>query len=340
MQQDPAPDELHRELGADDHQLGDQDERNETEVIVADTGIHQALRQEGQDQLQQADRHHPQHQLDHLTAVRVEVTEKVADPPAAGPLLLAQRPEIRTRLQQQGRVGILAVHPGAEPAAGELLPAVGDPPRRGIGNVKVPLPDPVADHKMGLVPMQDARQRAMPLQLVERHPHPLRPEPDRLRRLTDPQHRHPLAGDKGPFPQVLDRVGPTIIAGNHPQTGRAAVHRVKLLVDGEWFTYHICYIYYYYLSLPKNRTGLLSSSNPRKRWAKGSFFNISYGSINMTHQPSSKVKNCLGNQRKSSSNKILPRTLPLPSFLSTKPMPSSSSFFPLNEKRILSGDSI
>ena len=229
VQQDPAPDELHRELGADDHQLGDQDERNETEVIVADTGVHQALRQEGQDQLQQADRHHSQHQLDHLTAVRVEVTEKVADPPAAGPLLLAQRPEVRTRLQQQGRAGILAVHPGAEPAAGELLPAVGDPPRGGVGNVKVPLPDPVADHEMGLVPMQDAGQRAMPLQLVERHPHPLRPEPDRLRRLTDPQHRHPLAGDKGPFPQVLDRVGPPIIAGNHPQTGRAAVPEIQLI---------------------------------------------------------------------------------------------------------------
>ena len=233
VQQDPAPDELHRELGGDDHQLGDQDEGDEAQVVVAHAHVDQALRQEGEDELQQAGRHHAQDQLPQLAAVGRQVAEEIAHAPPPRPLLLAQRQEVGPRLQQQGRPRVLPRHPGAQPAALELLPAVDRPPRRGVGDVETPLLGAVADHEMRLVPMQDAGQGAGPLQLVDRHPHAPRPEADRLRRLADAQHRDALAGDERFLAQALDRIIPPVIAGDHPQASRAAVHRVELVVYGE-----------------------------------------------------------------------------------------------------------
>ena len=48
-----------------------------------------------------------------------------------------------------------------------------------------------------------------------------------------PQHQDALAGDERFLAQALDRIIPPVIAGDHPQAGRAAVHRVELVVYGE-----------------------------------------------------------------------------------------------------------
>ena len=61
-------------------------------------------------------------------------------------------------------------------------------------------PYAVAHHEVPLVPVQDAGQRHLLHQLLQRDAHPLRAEPDALRRLADAQHGHALAGDVAPFP--------------------------------------------------------------------------------------------------------------------------------------------
>ena len=86
---------------------------------------------------------------------------------------------------------------------------------------------------MILVPMQDARQRHIFLQLPERNPHPRCPKPYRLCRLAYPQHRHAFPRDKGFIPQGLQAVRAAVVLGYHAEAGGAAVHRVELVIVGK-----------------------------------------------------------------------------------------------------------
>ena len=58
MQQDPATDKIHGKFGHKDHQLRNQYQGYKTQITIPDTRIHHALRQEWQDQLQDARRQH------------------------------------------------------------------------------------------------------------------------------------------------------------------------------------------------------------------------------------------------------------------------------------------
>ena len=64
--------------------------------------------------------------------------------------------------------------------------------------VSVPfLPDVIAHHEVVLIPVQDARQRHVFLQLLQGNTHSRCAEPDGFRRVTDAQHGYPLACDEG-----------------------------------------------------------------------------------------------------------------------------------------------
>lgn len=76
MQQYPAPDKVHAELGDEKHELGDEDERDKAQVLSIDTPVNQRLGQEREHQLQQATQQHPQQENHNLTAVGLEIFEK------------------------------------------------------------------------------------------------------------------------------------------------------------------------------------------------------------------------------------------------------------------------
>ena len=100
--------------------------------------------------------------------------------------------------------------------------------------VSVPfLPDVIAHHEVVLVPVQDARQRHVFLQLLQGNTHSRCAEPDGFRRVTDAQHGYPLACDEGALAERLQRIVLAVISGYHPQAGGAAVHRIQLEVVGE-----------------------------------------------------------------------------------------------------------
>ena len=95
------------------------------------------------------------------------------------------------------------------------------------------LPDVIAHHEVVLVPVQDARQRHVFLQLLQGNTHPGCAETDGFRRVTDAQHGHPLACEEGAGAERLKRIVLAVIFGYHTQAGGAAVHRIQLEVVGE-----------------------------------------------------------------------------------------------------------
>ncbi len=143
------------------------------------------------------------------------------------------------RLQGECRSLFFPFRPCHQPALLHLLFGVYDVLRGGVGYmepVSVPfLPDVIAHHEVVLVPVQDARQRHVFLQLLQGNTHSRCAEPDGFRRVTDAQHGYPLACDEGALAERLQRIVLAVIFGYHPQTGGAAVHRIQLEVVGDIF---------------------------------------------------------------------------------------------------------
>ena len=98
---------------------------------------------------------------------------------------------------------------------------------------------------MVLVPMQDAGQRHILLQLPQRDPHARCPESDALRRIADAEHRHPFPCDERLVAQRLQRITPPVVFGNHPQAGRTTIHAVQLGVMGETVYWHVILLLIY-----------------------------------------------------------------------------------------------
>ena len=132
------------------------DQGYETQVVVPYTGIHQALREERQDELQYTGGQHAQHELCHLTPVGRYISEKESEVTFPVSPLVLHPVELRPRFQQERRPGILSVHLGADPAPLELLPRIGDKSRRRVRYVELPFLYLVANHEMPLVPVQYA----------------------------------------------------------------------------------------------------------------------------------------------------------------------------------------
>jgi len=86
---------------------------------------------------------------------------------------------------------------------------------------------------MILIPMQNAGQRHIIHQLLQRDPYPLRVHADAFGCIADAEHAHTFPCDKTLFPQGLQSIAATVMLGNHAQAGGAAVHGVQLGVVGE-----------------------------------------------------------------------------------------------------------
>lgn len=92
---------------------------------------------------------------------------------------------------------------------------------------------------MILVPMQNTRQWHFRFQLLDRYLHSRCAKPDRFRRLTNPQHRHPFPRNIRLLPKPLKRITAPIILRNHTKTSRTTVHRVELFIVGEGFLHFL-----------------------------------------------------------------------------------------------------
>lgn len=113
MQQYPAPDKVHAELGDEKHELGDEDERDEAQVLSIDTPVNQRLGQEREHQLQQAAQQHPQQENHNLTTIGFEIFEKEPQTlPVVLALLLALA-KVHSRHHQQCHTTVPSLHTGA-----------------------------------------------------------------------------------------------------------------------------------------------------------------------------------------------------------------------------------
>ena len=79
---------------------------------------------------------------------------------------------------------------------------------------------------MILIPVQNAGQRNIIHQLLQRDPYPLRVHPDAFGGVADAEHGDSFAGDETSFPQGLQRIATTVIPGNHAQASGATVHGI------------------------------------------------------------------------------------------------------------------
>ena len=100
---------------------------------------------------------------------------------------------------------------------------------------------PVHHHKMALVPMHNHRQRCA----IERRKIPVglewnldahRPVADTLRGLADPLEGDAFPIDIASLPELLQAEGLPVKGGDHPQTGRSAIHGVMLRIKRERFS--------------------------------------------------------------------------------------------------------
>jgi len=79
---------------------------------------------------------------------------------------------------------------------------------------------------MVLVPVCNAWQENIVTQLIEVYFHARSSESYTFSGITDTQHTHSLAGDKGSLPEGLNGITAAIVAGYHAKTGGAAIHGV------------------------------------------------------------------------------------------------------------------
>ena len=101
----------------------------------------------------------------------------------------------------------------------------------------LPLLYAVADHKVVLVPVKDAREHALLRQLVKGHFHSHIVQTDILRSLADAQHVDATAGYVAVLAEHLHGIALAVILGYHAQGCRAAVRGVELAVVGEFSQY-------------------------------------------------------------------------------------------------------
>ena len=91
----------------------------------------------------------------------------------------------------------------------------------------------IANHKMVLIPVQDAGQFCFFFQLFQCDAHTIGAESNALCGIADTQHRDSLARDETLFAKRLQCVVPTIVLGYHAQARWSAVHHLVLEVVGE-----------------------------------------------------------------------------------------------------------
>lgn len=103
---------------------------------MLDAQVHDRLRKERQDELQQAPYQQPQGNLHEIPPVLLQVTHQEAERMDAFRLISFQLAELRSRFQEHGDSFFFPLRGGAYPMPPELLPAVSDFPFARVGDVE------------------------------------------------------------------------------------------------------------------------------------------------------------------------------------------------------------
>jgi len=230
MEQDPAPDKSQGGLAHHQNQLGDQDQEDKTGVARADTHVDDGLGQKRKKQADQAGGQKTGHQLKQQPAVWAEVfPEEPESPGAVRRHLLPE--EAWGGLQEKGHPGRFLTCAGGSPVVQKFFPCdLPEPVSRISHTVGHPLPsapDPVEDHIVVLVPVQDRRQQGLP-EAFDRQAHPPAPESHRLGRVGKRKQRNPLTRLIGKLPQPLQPGVTPVIPGHHLEADRPAIHGIGL----------------------------------------------------------------------------------------------------------------
>lgn len=239
VEHNPTADETHGKLGGEESELGNEDERDETEVAVPDAHVNECLREEGEYHLQQAAQDHARDELHELSLEGKEIAGKEEQVALRRFLrFVVHRGKVRPGFKKKRRSHVAPVLARRNPALTELGFVVFGALRRRVGNVEgasaaALLPHLVEHHEMVLVPMEYARQLRLVGYLLHGGPDADGAHADALRRITDAEHRHPLPRNERAFAQRLQRVVPPVVFCHHAQARRTAVHRIKLGVVGK-----------------------------------------------------------------------------------------------------------
>ena len=251
MEHEPRADEVVGHLAQHQHHLRDEHHHHEREIARADALVHDRLREERQDQAQNAGREHRQRELCKVVFVGPQVLQQITQ---FQPLVLVAflAVEGRRRLQKQSdafavgkacrKIGrserggplLRAVRqfPALYPCLQELLLGVFEQSRCRIGNIHPPLAafagDLVDHHEMLLVPVDDARHVCLVAKLFPCDFDARGTEADRFRGVADPEQRDPFAREVAPLAQILKRVVPPVVLRHDPQRRRPAVHCIEL----------------------------------------------------------------------------------------------------------------
>ena len=220
-----------------DHQLCNQDQSDKVQVTVTDTHIHQRLCQKWEDKLQQARCQHSQNQLNQLFTIRRQIFKKETKTATAGLFLVPLPLEFRARFKRKCSSFLFSIHLSRQPTLFKFFLTVRNQLTCRISDIETVatalLLYIITDHKVVLVPMQDARQRYVLFQLLQRDTDPRSTETDGFRRITDAQHGNSFTGNKRTCTEGLQGVSLTIVLRNHAKAGRAAIHSVQLEVMRE-----------------------------------------------------------------------------------------------------------
>ena len=281
MQGDPALDKPHSRLSNRKYQLGNQNQSNKRQIIVADTLIDDSLCEKRCNQGKDAPEDHSDDNLNILRLVGKQVAKKVAQIFFPFFFIVFIIIEIGGRLQQQCRSRVFPVAFRAVPASAEFFPVhyvffscgIGDeephpltpsPLERAGGEV-------IQHHEMILIPVQNAGQGSIFRQLFERNSYALRMHADAFGGIADPQHGNAFTSNETPIPQGLQGIAASVMLGDHAQAGGAAVHGVELGVMGKGFFHQLIFSAYFLifpdLSYPVHQTVRKNRQDlPNKRW--------------------------------------------------------------------------
>ena len=184
VEQYPRADELDGGLRRVERELRDEDERDEAEVSRADAVVHDALAEEGEDELQQGAEQHSHEQLDDELLVGFQVLQDEGELGLVGCFALGGV-EVGLGFEEEGDAFVGALVAGAGPAVEKLLRGEFHQAVRRVGHKHGVFPDFVDHHEMPLFPVRDAGQGRFVFQLLEGEACPDGLEADALRRFAD-----------------------------------------------------------------------------------------------------------------------------------------------------------
>lgn len=170
VQQYPSPDKVDGSTADGQHQLPDEYQVDETDVLLMNAHIHDGLGEEGKNQLQQAPHQCPEDDLPEVSSVLLHVAEEETERTFLSSLLPLLFVELLSRLQKEGDSFFFPLRTGAHPMLCKLLPVVVHQPLSRVGYIELlSFLYSVEHHEVVLVSMEDAGQGSL-LHLLHRNP--------------------------------------------------------------------------------------------------------------------------------------------------------------------------